>query len=381
MKLADRIKSGISLYIRYNDWFLFLSCTAAAAYGIILVYSAAASQNGQSREYLVQTVSFLIGVAAALVISRIDYEIICRLWPFLSGISLFLVLLTFTPLGLKVADDQAWLYIPVIGTFQPSELLKITFIISFANHLSKVQHKMNELRTALLLCLHGAVPVLLIFKQGDDGTALVFICIFASMLFIAGLRPLYFLIGATAGAAAVPVAWNMMDELKKARFLCLIFVEKYADNVGWQQNLALIAIGSGKLWGVGYLKGGNQYLYARNTDFIFTVAAGEFGFMGGLALFAILILILLALYRSILAARDLQGMLLCGGLMALIGFQSLINLGMNLRLLPVIGIPLPFFSRGGSSLATLFIGVGVALSVYYSGKTRSHDTIFTNNRY
>ncbi|HOB36064.1 MAG TPA: FtsW/RodA/SpoVE family cell cycle protein [Candidatus Avimonas sp.] len=381
MKLADRIKSGISLYIRYNDWFLFLSCTAAAAYGIILVYSAAASQNGQSREYLVQTVSFLIGVAAALVISRIDYEIICRLWPFLSGISLFLVLLTFTPLGLKVADDQAWLYIPVIGTFQPSELLKITFIISFANHLSKVQHKMNELRTALLLCLHGAVPVLLIFKQGDDGTALVFICIFASMLFIAGLRPLYFLIGATAGAAAVPVAWNMMDELKKARFLCLIFVEKYADNVGWQQNLALIAIGSGKLWGVGYLKGGNQYLYARNTDFIFTVAAGEFGFMGGLALFAILILILLALYRSILAARDLQGMLLCGGLMALIGFQSLINLGMNLRLLPVIGITLPFFSRGGSSLATLFIGVGVALSVYYSGKTRSHDTIFTNNRY
>lgn len=381
MKLADRKKSGISLYIRYNDWFLFLSCTAAAAYGIILVYSAAASQNGQSREYLVQTVSFLIGVAAALVISRIDYEIICRLWPFLSGISLFLVLLTFTPLGLKVADDQAWLYIPVIGTFQPSELLKITFIISFANHLSKVQHKMNELRTALLLCLHGAVPVLLIFKQGDDGTALVFICIFASMLFIAGLRPLYFLIGATAGAAAVPVAWNMMDELKKARFLCLIFVEKYADNVGWQQNLALIAIGSGKLWGVGYLKGGNQYLYARNTDFIFTVAAGEFGFMGGLALFAILILILLALYRSILAARDLQGMLLCGGLMALIGFQSLINLGMNLRLLPVIGITLPFFSRGGSSLATLFIGVGVALSVYYSGKTRSHDTIFTNNRY
>jgi rod shape determining protein RodA len=381
LKLADRIKSGISLYIRYNDWFLFLSCTAAAAYGIILVYSAAASQNGQSREYLVQTVSFLIGVAAALVISRIDYEIICRLWPFLSGISLFLVLLTFTPLGLKVADDQAWLYIPVIGTFQPSELLKITFIISFANHLSKVQHKMNELRTALLLCLHGAVPVLLIFKQGDDGTALVFICIFASMLFIAGLRPLYFLIGATAGAAAVPVAWNMMDELKKARFLCLIFVEKYADNVGWQQNLALIAIGSGKLWGVGYLKGGNQYLYARNTDFIFTVAAGEFGFMGGLALFAILILILLALYRSILAARDLQGMLLCGGLMALIGFQSLINLGMNLRLLPVIGITLPFFSRGGSSLATLFIGVGVALSVYYSGKTRSHDTIFTNNRY
>jgi rod shape determining protein RodA len=326
---------------------------------------------------MVQVISFIIGITAALIISKIDYELICRLWPFLSGISIFLVLLTFTSLGLKVADDQAWLRMPIIGTFQPSELLKITFIISFATHLSKVHDKINEFRTVFLLCIHGAIPVLLVFKQGDDGTALVFLCIFVSMLFLAGLRPIYFFIGATGGASAVPVVWQLMDEQKKARFLCLIFIEKYANNVGWQQNLALIAIGSGRLWGLGFLKGGNQYLYARNNDFIFTVAGEEFGFVGGLALFAVLALVLLALFREIIIARDLQGMLLCGGVMSMIGFQSIINLGMNLRIMPVIGITLPFFSRGGSSLVTLYLGIGLALSVYYSSKTRVHDTIFS----
>jgi len=377
LKLVDKIKSGIISYIRYSNWLLIFSCAAATIYGIVLLYSVVKTGNYPDRDYKIQVAAFLIGMSAALVISKIDYETICRLWPFLSGISLFLVLLTFTPLGLEVADDKAWLSIPVVGTFQPSELLKITFIISFATHISKVHDSINQLRTLIPLCIHGALPVLLILKQGDDGTALVFLFIFASMLFIGGLKPLYFLLGATAGASAVPFVWRMMDEAKKARFLCLIFVEKYANSVGWQQNLAITAIGSGRLWGLGYMKGGNQYLYARNNDFIFTVAGEEFGFIGGLALFAILLLVLLAILRGFLAARDLKGMLLCGGVMSMIGFQSIINLGMNLRVLPVVGITLPFFSKGGSSLVTLYLGIGVALSVYYSSKTRSHDAIFS----
>ena len=141
--------------------------------------------------------------------------------------------------------------------------------------------------------------------------------------------------------------------------------------------MALIAIGSGRLWGIGYLQGGNNYLYARNNDLIFTVAGEEFGFIGSLALLAVIALIVLALLREVMSARDLQGMLLCGGVMAMIGFQSVINLGMNLRVLPVIGITLPFFSKGGSSIATLFLGIGVALSVYYSSKSRSRDSIFS----
>jgi rod shape determining protein RodA len=346
-------------------------------YGLALVYSVIYTSGADLRDFIIQLSAFVIGLLAALAISKIDYDIICRLWPVFSGISLLLVLLTFTPLGLKVADDQAWLSIPVIGTFQPAELLKITFIISFATHLSRVQDRINELRQVLLLCLHGAIPVLLVFKQGDDGTALVFVFIFISMLFIAGLRPIYFIVGMTLISAAVPIVWQRLDSDKQKRFLSLIFVDKYVSDIGWQQNNALIATGSGKLWGVGYLEGGDLPLYARNNDFIFTVAGEEFGFIGSLALLAVLILVLFALFKEVMTARDLQGKLLCGGIMAMIGFQSIINLGMNLRLLPVIGITLPFFSKGGSSLATLYLGIGVALSVYYSSKTRVHDTIFS----
>ena len=171
-----------------------------------------------------------------------------------------------------------------------------------------------------------------------------------------------------------------MTDDKQARFLSLIFVDQYLADEGWQQYLGLTAIGSGRLWGVGFLEGGNiggYTLYARNNDFIFTVAGEEFGFVGAVALLLLLLGIVLALLRNAMTARDFQGMLLCSGLMAMIGFQSLINLGMNLRVLPVIGITLPFFSRGGSSVATLFLGVGLALSVHYSSRLRVRETIFT----
>jgi len=378
LSLVNKIKAGFSSYICHTDWLLVLACTAASGYGLALVYSAVKTAGAGYRDFIIQLAACIVGLIVAMLISKIDYDIICKLWPVLSGISLILVLLTFTPLGLEVADDKAWLSIPIIGTFQPSELLKITFIISFAAHLSKVHERLNEISVLIPVCIHGLIPAGLIFLQGDDGTAIVFLCIFVTMLFIAGLKPLYLILAFTGVAGAVPVVWQMMSDDKRNRFLSLIFVEQYAKNTGWQQQHALVSIGSGRLWGVGYIQGGDNYLYARNNDFIFTVAGEEFGFIGGLLLLALIVLVVLALLRQILKARDLQGMLLCGGIMAMIGFQSLINLGMNLRLLPVIGITLPFFSKGGSSIATLFLGIGVALSVYYSSNVRSRDSIFSN---
>ena len=181
---------------------------------------------------------------------------------------------------------------------QPSELMKIAFIITFSTHLSKVREKINELKTVLLLCLHGCIPVGLIFLQGDNGTALVFICIFVSMMLAAGLRPIYFMIALIGGTAMVPLIWHFMSDGLKERFLCLIFVDQYAQSAGYQQAEGLKAIGSGQLWGVGYLKGST--FYARNNDFIFTVAGEEFGFIGALLLLAVLLLIIFALLRDCL---------------------------------------------------------------------------------
>ena len=386
--LFKKIKSGVSTYVRHTDWLLLLLCTTAAAYGCVLIYSTAKTAGLGASDYMIQVAACAAGLIAAIVISKIDYGVICRCWPVLSGVSLILVLLTLLGLGLNAGGpaDTAWLGVPIGGgryvTFQPSELMKITFIISFSYHLSKVREHINELRTVLLLCLHGLVPIGLVFLQGDDGTALVFMCIFAAMMLVAGLRPVYFLVALIGGTALVPFVWNRMTDDKQARFLSLIFVDQYLADEGWQQYLGLTAIGSGRLWGVGFLEGGNiggYTLYARNNDFIFTVAGEEFGFVGAVALLLLLLGIVLALLRDAMTARDFQGMLLCAGLMAMIGFQSLINLGMNLRILPVIGITLPFFSRGGSSVGTLFLGVGLALSVHYSSRTRIRETIFTKH--
>ncbi|HIW73687.1 MAG TPA: FtsW/RodA/SpoVE family cell cycle protein [Firmicutes bacterium] len=386
MGLLKKIKTGVSNYIRYTDWLLLLLCTAAAAYGCLLVYSTAKTAGLGASDYMIQVAACAAGIVAAVVISKIDYDLICRCWPVLSGVAVFLVLLTLVGLGLNVGgtDDTAWLGIPMGGgryiTFQPAELMKITFIVSFSHHLSKVREHINEFKTVVLLGVHGLIPIALVFLQGDDGTALVFIFIFASMMLVAGLRPIYFLIALIVVTAMVPLVWSHLDPDKQARFLSLIFIDEYKDQEGWQQYLGLTAIGSGQLSGLGFLQGGNiggYTLYARNNDFIFTVAGEEFGFVGATALLLLLLGIVLVLLKDALRARDFQGTLLCAGVMSMIGFQSLINLGMNLRLLPVIGITLPFFSRGGSSVGTLFLGIGVALSVHYSSRTRVRETIFS----
>ena len=377
-RLSKQASGGnIRSFFRYTNLRLILLCVILSTYGCMLVYSASYGVGEGLSGSLMQIIASAGGLLAALIISRVDYEAICSLWPIWSGISILLMLLTFTPLGLNATgtDDTAWLALGPV-TFQPSELLKITFIMSFAMHLCHVQDHIREFKTVLLLGIHGGIHILLVFLQGDDGTALVFIAIFLSMLAISGVNLLYYVIGLTGVCATVPILWNMMSEDKKARFLCILppYVEKYLESEGWQQFEALKSIGSGKLTGVGYLEGANPTLFARNNDLIFIVAAEEFGFIGGLLLLALLGVLMVELYRCAKRSQNSLGTYVCVGMMALIGFQSLINLGMNLRLLPVIGITLPFFSDGGSSVATLYLGIGLVLSVSYSERTRKQRT-------
>ncbi len=379
-------KKVSSFFVRFfcgNNKLLILACAFASTYGCALVYSANYSAGGSMSGFITQLGASAIGLLLALIMSQFDYEDICSLWPVYAVIALVLMVLTFTPLGLNVAgtDDTAWLGFPFgtdnpLVTIQPSEFLKIVFIITFSKHLAYVREHVSRPLTVALLCLHGLAPAVLVFAQGDDGTALVFLCIFVSMMFVSGLSIVYFLIAGAGIGAMVPLLWQHLDEQKTARILALINPDAYLETTGWQQYHGLIAIGSGQLDGVGYLQGGNVSLYARNNDFVFTVAAEEFGFIGSLALLGVIVLILIAILKSALRARDRLGMNLCVGMMALIAFQSIINLGMNVRLLPVIGITLPFFSAGGTSALTLYLGIGLVLSVCFSSRYRVKNTIF-----
>lgn len=365
--------TGLRNFIRYTNLRLVLLCILLSTYGCMLVYSASYGVGAGLSGSIIQIAASLGGLIAAIIISRIDYEGICSLWPIWSGLTILLMLLTYTPLGLNATgtDDTAWLALGPL-TFQPSELLKISFIISFSMHLARVQDRIRDFKTVLLLALHGGIHIILVFMQGDDGTALVFIAVFLSLMLVGGVHLIYYVLGLTGVCAVLPILWNFMSEDKKARFLCILppYVEKYLESAGWQQFEALKSIGSGQLTGVGYLEGANPTLFARNNDLIFIVAAEEFGFIGGLLLLVLLGALIIELYRCAKSSQNSLGTYLCIGMMSLIGFQSLINLGMNLRVLPVIGITLPFFSDGGSSVATLYLGIGLALSVSYSERTR-----------
>ncbi len=371
-------KNKIVSLFRYSNLRLILLCVLCSVYGCMLVYSASYSSGNGLSGAMVQIVCSVVGLVVAVLMSQIDYENLCSYWFIWAGIALLLMLLTYTPLGLNVAgtDDTAWLALKIGSfqlTFQPSELMKIAFIISFSVHLTRVQDTIHRFKTLALLCLHAIIPIGLVFLQGDDGTALVFIMIFLSMLFVSGVRLIYFVLGFTGICAMVPLLWNFfLDDAKKARFLCILppYVEKYLDSVGWQQYEGLKAIGSGQITGVGYLEGGKGFWFARNNDLIFTVAGEEFGFIGALLLLLLLALLWVELLRCALNSQDSLGTYLCVGMLSLVGFQSIINLGMNLRLLPVIGITLPFFSAGGSSVATLYLGIGLVLSVSFSQRTR-----------
>ncbi len=371
-------KRSLQAFIQNSNLRLIALCLAITVYGCLLVYSASHGYGYGFSGASTHIIAAAIGFVAALLISQIDYDNICALWPIWAGLALLLVLLTFTPLGLNASgtDDTAWLGIGSL-TFQPSELMKIAFIITFSVHLSSVQEKIRSFKTVLLLGLHAMIPIGLVFLQGDDGTAIVFIMIFLSMLFAAGVNLIYYIIGLTGICSAVPILWSVMSEDKKARILCILppYVEKYLQTAGWQQFEGLKAIGSGLLTGNGYLNTNNGSLFARNNDLIFTVAGEEFGFIGSLLLLVLLTLLLFELFRCASQARDPLGTYICVGMLALIGFQSIINLGMNLRLLPVIGITLPFFSAGGSSVATLYLGIGLVLSVSFSQSTRRRKTL------
>ncbi len=372
----------ILAYIRYfwrqSNTLLILLCATCSVLGILLVYSAEMSSG-----FTNQLIASAGGIFLALCISQLDYHLLCHLWPAFLLPALLLIVLTFTPLGFNAAgtDDTAWLGLPFGSrtpfiTFQPSEFLKIAFIITFSKHLDKAKEHFNRFINVLLLCAHAALPITLVFLQGDDGTAVVFMCMTAIMLFAAGLHWGYF-----AGVTAITIPasvilWRTLDEQKLGRIMALIHPEKYLDTYGWQQHRALISIGNGGLWGTGYQKGGAVPLFARNNDFIFTEAAEEFGLLGALLLLGLLLCVIAALLFAALHAKDALGAYLCVGMAGLIASQAVINVGMNLRLVPVIGITLPFFSAGGSAVLALYLGIGLALGVCFQSNANDKRHIF-----
>lgn len=370
-----RLINFIKTSIKETDLLLLLLCAFTSAYGILMVYSATLADKAEDALYSRDVRAMLIAVAGGMVIaiavSFIDYNFIIKLFPAIGGVCIALMLLTFA-IGVGPAerpDAKTWIELGSTGFyFQSSELMKIGFIITFGMHLELVRDKITKLLHIFLLCVHAAVPVGLVALSGDMGSALVFIIIFAVMMFCAGVQLRYFAIGAAVVCAASPAVWYFIfDSTQRNRILGLIYPERYAD-IMYQQNHGLEAICNGGLTGMGLFKGictqTPDYIPEAENDMIYPVICEELGFFGALLALGLLLAIIVKITHTGRCSKNGATSLMCYGMAAMIAGQVIINIGMCLKLLPVIGITLPFFSAGGSSNLCIYIGMGLMLSIY-----------------
>ncbi len=364
-----RLWQTIADYIRETDKLLLLLCTLASCYGSLLIYSAT-NMNG-SRQFLVQLGSCVLGLAVAIIISLFDYVNLTRYYPVFIIISVVLLIVTYqfgyAPAG---SENRAWLELPFGMSFQSSELIKIFMILTFAKHVSSLKpEEVNRPKNLVLLILHGvSMPAAVMLLQKDLGTVTVMLVIFISMLYQAGVKPAVFIVGAVSLVAVSPLLWFYgLDQFQRERFAIIFDLESDPLNLGFQQLQSIKAIGAGGLFGQGYLQGAKTQSGAvpkAHNDFILSVAGEELGLFGCLLVFAILLFIIIRIMYISTVSKDTTGKIICAGVFGMFAAQLAINVGMVLALLPVIGVTLPFFSAGGTSLVCLFISVGLVTSVY-----------------
>lgn len=355
--------------VRSVDPVLFFSVMLLGIISIVTVYGAV-DNFGQSKLKM-QVAMFIVGSIATVLIASVDFRIIVdRLWlPMLiASAAILAITLVFGESGVNMeTGNRSWLRIPIINyMIQPSEFVKFAFVCSFAKHLFDLQSVINKPRSVLLLALHAGVIVGLILLSGDLGVALVYIAIIAIMLFCAGFHPAYF------GGAGVlvlllsPYLWDQLEPYQQRRIVVGFNPELDPLGKGYQPLLSRQAISNGGFYGNG-IHGGYYYeiLGASHTDFIFATICEKFGFLGGLL---VMILFMVIVARIFMIARFAihsdYGGLICVGVGAMFVVQILENIGMNLAMLPVVGITLPFLSCGGSSMLATFMMVGLVHSVY-----------------
>lgn len=365
----QRLIGKMADYFRECDKVLLSLCIFASLYGCAGVLTTTYHVNRSPKQFFVQLLGLVLGLAAVIFISTFNYKTIERFWFVLLGASLVLVVLTFfigyAPPG---TDDKAWLKLPGGLTLQPAELLKIAFIISFAYHLSSVQKKLNKIGHLLLLCIHGGTMVLLIHFQGDDGTAMVFAIILAGMLWSAGVWLRYvFAAIAALGVCSPFIYFFVMNEDQQMRLRLIFDIESDLLGGGWQQWKARIAMANGRLFGAGFMKGEmvqSGSIPEGENDFIFASIGEEFGLLGCLVIMILLFAICYRILKIGSSCDEKSEQLMCVGIASMIFAQTVINIGMNISLLPVVGITLPFFSAGGTSLVCLYLGIGIVMSAY-----------------
>lgn len=355
-------------YWRRFDYILLITSIILVVFGIMMIRSA--TMDAIAPELISRVPDQIrygvIGFVLIFLLAAVDYRLLggLHIWLYLAMVGL-LVLVPFIGV-VGDAGARRWLNLGIL--IQPSEIGKVVIIITLGHYLAKRYDRMDRLTTVLGSLVHVSVPILLIFIQPDLGTTIVFVVIWAVLIWAAGLRLQHIALFAAVFVFSMPLVWSQMEPYQRARITTFLEEDDGEDTQGSQYNIrqAAISIGSGGLVGKGYANGTQnqlRFLRVRHTDFIFSVIAEEFGFIGGVGVLTLIGIVLARILRGARMAVDPLGSMICYGVAGFIFFQTVVSVGMNLGMLPVTGLTLPFISSGGTSLLATLAGIGLAQSV------------------
>jgi rod shape determining protein RodA len=341
--------------------------------GIFVISSAVDSYSGSIKFIVVQSCAVILGFLAIFFIVRTGYGHIAsfEIPIFIACAALLiLVLIPGIGTGFEEKGGRSWFRFGSFG-FQPSEIVKVGFIVTMAKHFSLVESGINKLPKLAGILMHAGAYILLVMLEPDAGTAMVFMFILLVMLFFSGISYKYIGMAAGALAALAPIAWKFaLKDYQKDRITNFLHPEKDPLASGYQVVQSKMAAGSGRIFGKGFLKGTSTqfgFLPEKHTDFIYSVVCEEFGLIGGLAVIIVLTVIILRCIIISRRSKDSLGTYITLGAAAMLIFQMFENVGMCIGLMPVTGITLPFISYGGSSLLSNLAALGLVLSVGADG--------------
>lgn len=349
------------------DWVLISLVFILIAIGVTNLYSATYRvDEGINRVFITQCIWVLCGILVMIAFALFDYRLLDRLTWFIYFIMIVLLVYVLF-FGKKIYGASRWIDLQLF-LFQPSEIAKIAIIIVIAKYF-KEEKKIRGygLKDIIIPSILVFIPTILILKEPDLGTALLVLIILGSLLIFVGLRIRSIIMILISMLVAFPILWfYVLKEYQKDRIR--VFLDPARDKLGdaWHITQSLIAVGSGKLLGKGFLEGTQsklEFVPKQHTDFIFSVFSEEWGFVGGALLLLVFCLLFLWGLNICGKARDRFGAILATGIILMIFWQVIINIGMELDLLPVVGMTLPFFSYGGSSFITTMIGMGILLNI------------------
>jgi rod shape determining protein RodA len=349
--------------LRDIDWLMVITAIFISALGVLQIYSATYETQWKGAWWK-QIIFVTVGLVLMWLIASVDYHSLMGRVPVLYLLSIA-TLLAVLLVGTKVFGSRRWILI--LGfTFQISEFVKLVLILLMARFLTELRSETLDWRELVKLSGLVGLPMILVVKQPDLGTALTYLPILAIGVYLAGLRREYLVVILLLAVFVLPVSWNFLQDYQKARLVSFQYPDRDPRGTGYQTIQSKIAVGAGGIWGLGVGKGTQtqlRFLPVPHTDFIFSAFAEEHGFVGVVIVLALYFVLLMQIIQNAQTAPDRAGMYICMGVVALLVFHLLVNVGMVVGRMPVTGIPLPLMSAGGSNTLSTFLMLGLVNNV------------------